>query len=298
MKPKKEYGQNFLRDKETIETLVSVSNPQKTDNYLEIGPGEGVVTQILAEQVGKVIAVELDSDLLPNLKELSDAFNNITVVHGDIIRLLRDHELIHDSKINKIIGSLPYQITSPLLHSLANLSITSSIQSVTILLQKEVAQKITAVAPDASYLSNFVQTYFDAKFIGNVSRERFYPIPKVDGAIVCLIPRKSEPNSVILVSKAHPGSTSVKTTADRSDSGQARMTDDIERWSEFLHKAFKFPRKMLRKVFDEKILEGAGIGPTQRPQEINLETWKKLYNLDLCQHRHSGLDPESRPKEI
>lgn len=250
MKPKKELGQNFLRDQETIERLVSASNPQKTDNYLEIGPGEGVVTQILAGQINRVVAVELDNDLIPNLKNLTNTINNITIINTDILEFICSDVSIRRYKINKVVGSIPYQITSPLLHSLAKLTMTTSIESATLLTQKEVGQKIIADVPNASYLSNFVQSYFDIKFIGTVSRERFHPIPKVDGAIIQLISNKDKSTQI-----------------------------EVEKWSTFLHKAFEHPRKMLRKVFDEKILREAEILPTQRPQEIVLEIWKRLYKL-------------------
>lgn len=251
MLPKKEYGQNFLRDLETIEKLVAAGKPQKTDVYLEIGPGEGVVTQILAEEVARVVAVEVDADLIPNLKELSDSINNISIVDADILKIIEDKKFFQEQKINKIIGSLPYQITSPLLHSLAKVSLTSSLRVAVFLIQKEVAQKIGATSPGASYLSNFVQTYFNVEYVETVPREYFYPVPKVDGAIIKLESRIMNQESRI----------------------------EPEEWSTFLHKAFAHPRKMLRKVFDEKILKEAGITPTQRPQEIESTGWRRLYQI-------------------
>lgn len=259
MKPKKELGQNFLRDLSAVESLISASGPKKTDNYLEIGPGEGAVTQLLAPRTSSVLAVELDPELIPNLEKLSASFNNISIVNGDVLKILCGDASIRGSKINKVIGSIPYQITSPLLHSLAKLTLTISIESATLLIQKEVAKKITAGVPNASYLSNFVQTYFDVKYIQTVPKEYFYPVPKVDGAVVFLQPvGLDEKTSVV----------------------------EPERWSSFLHKAFEHPRKMLRKVFDEKILKEAGIVPTQRPQEIGLENWTKLFNM-YTRYRHS-----------
>lgn len=249
MKPKKEYGQNFLRDLETVERLVAASQPKKTDNYLEIGPGEGVVTQILAGQVNKVVAVELDPDLIPNLNELSDSINNIKIVGGDALRFICSNVLIHQYKINKVVGSIPYQITSPLLYCLAKIG--SDLQLVTLLVQKEVAEKISATPPDASFLSNFVQTYFNVEYVETVPREYFYPVPKVDGAII-----KMESRIMNQESRIEP-----------------------EEWSAFLHRAFEHPRKMLRRFFDEKILKEAGIVPTQRPQEISIGEWFKLYEL-------------------
>lgn len=249
MRPKKELGQNFLQDRETIERLVDASEPKPGDVYLEIGPGQGAVTKILAPRVKEIIAVELDSDLIPDLKKLSAIINNITIIHGDVLSYLNSQFSTFNFQFNKVIGSLPYQITSPLLHSLAKLSLTSSLESATLLVQKEVAEKILAKAPDASYLSNFVQSYFDLKFVVHVSRERFYPVPKVDGTIINLKP----------------------TTYN--------LPPNPDDWSKFLHTAFKFPRKMIKKVFDEKMIAKAGIRPDQRPQEVELVQWQELFKI-------------------
>ncbi|MCL5003854.1 MAG: 16S rRNA (adenine(1518)-N(6)/adenine(1519)-N(6))-dimethyltransferase RsmA [Patescibacteria group bacterium] len=250
MRPKKELGQNFLTDAKTVEKLISASNPQKTDVYLEIGAGEGAVTKVLAPRVKKVIAVELDPDLVPNLKRLTDTINNIDVINSDALNFICIDVSIHRYKINKVVGSIPYQITSPLLHCLAKVRL--EIESVTLLIQKEVAQKILAKPPKASYLSNFVQTYFNSRFVVAVSRERFYPVPKVDGAVITIQPRGLDGKTPAV---------------------------EPEIWSAFLHQCFKFPRKMLKKVFDEKILKETGIDSRLRPQEIELPQWQKLFNL-------------------
>jgi 16S rRNA (adenine1518-N6/adenine1519-N6)-dimethyltransferase len=249
MKPKKELGQNFLRDTAMAERLISASEPEITDNYLEIGPGEGVVTKLLAPKVSKVVAVELDPELIPNLKVISDSINNIDVVSGDILEFVVKNSKLSAENFNKVIGSIPYQITSPLLHSLAKPATASSFASATLLMQKEVAKKISSKAPSASYLSNFVQTYFTVTYVETVPKEYFYPIPKVDGAIVKLEVR----------------------------SKSKEVSTEPEIWSQFLHEAFKFPRKMLRSAFDEKILKEAGISPTRRPQEISLKAWARLH---------------------
>lgn len=245
MKPKKELGQNFLRDESVVESLVEASNPQPTDTYLEIGPGRGAVTKSLAPKVKKVIAVEIDSKLTAGLKKHFQEQPNVVMVDQDIIKFLdapRYHDIYHS---NKIIGSIPYQITSPLLHKLAEISTKKKIESIVFLIQKEVARKITAKPPRSSYLAIFVQSYFDVQLVRNVSRESFYPIPKVDGTIIKLVPEKG----------AHP---------------------DPKAWSTFLHQGFKHPRKMLKKVFDEKILKETRADPNQRPQELSLKQWLKL----------------------
>ena len=262
-RPRKELGQNFLRSQDIIDELIKISQPQPDDTYLEIGPGEGVITKNLAQKVQHAIAVEIDGNLTNNLRSSLKKYKNTELINEDILRYLNScyHDSNHDSKFNKIIGSIPYQITSPLLHQLAALITKMKIDSVTLLIQKEVAEKIAAQAPHANYLSNFVQTYFDVAYIKTVPKSVFYPIPKVDGAIVKLEP--------------------VYQPGVYQPEGLNRKTPAVEpkKWSSFLHQGFKHPRKMLKKVFDEKILREAGINPSQRPQEINPESWLKLYKL-------------------
>lgn len=256
--PRKELGQNFLRSQDEVGELIEVSQPGPDDIYLEIGPGEGVITKNLAQKVKQIIAVELDSNLTNNLKTSFKTYKNIEFINEDILSYLNScyHDSNHGSKFNKIIGSIPYQITSPLLHQLTDLITRIKIDSITLLVQKEVAKKISAKTPNAGYLSNFIQTFFEVRYINAVPKECFFPIPKVDGAIV-----KLEPISQPL--------------------GLNQKTPVVEpkKWSAFLHQGFKHPRKMLKKVFDEKILEETGINHSQRPQDISPESWLKLYKI-------------------
>ena len=251
LNPIKTLGQHFLREAKIIDDLITASDPNSNDVYLEIGAGEGAVTKNLAPRVKKLIAVEIDKQLLETLESNTKGINNVLVVNQNALAYLNLR--YHDSNFNKVIGSIPYQITSPLLHSLAKWCANNrEVDSVVLLIQKEVADKITAGAPHGSYLSNFVQTYFDVTYIKTVPKSSFWPVPKVDGAIVRLQP---------------------KTT------NYQLLTTNSTKWSAFLHQGFKFPRKMLKKVFDERILEQAGIDPDQRPQEVSLDSWSKLYKL-------------------
>ena len=271
--PRKELGQNFLRNQDKIDELIETSQPEPHDIYLEIGPGEGVITKNLAQKVRHIIAVEIDSNLTNNLRSSLKKYKNTEFINEDILRYLNScyHDSNHGSKFNKIIGSIPYQITSPFLHQLADLITRIKIDSITLLIQKEVANKIIAEAPSASYLSNFVQTFFYVEFTATVPKEVFFPIPKVDGAIVKLQPKTTSYSRRSNNEVGIPTSDSLVGT-----SGQLLTTNSTE-WSAFLHQGFKFPRKMLKKVFDEKILKEAGINPSQRPQEINPEGWLRLY---------------------
>lgn len=237
MKTKKELGQNFLISKVVVEALLKAAEINKESIVLEIGPGKGFVTEELAKVVKKVIAVEFDSDLIVGLK--NKGWGNVEIINKDILRFLGEKRLDNEYKV---VGSIPYQITSPLIHKLLTLKDPPSL--IALLIQYEVGKKITASPPNANYLSNFVQASAETKFIKKVKRQSFVPQPKVNGGIITIRPTRK-----VLVG-----------------------------YSGFLHKAFKTPRKMLNKAFNSEILESVGINPKDRPSEIPVEKWISLYN--------------------
>jgi len=250
-KPKKEFGQNFLIRKSVVNDLLRVTDLSKKDVVIEVGAGKGFVTEELSKTVKNVIAVELDRDLIPILKDKFPSTSNAEIINDDILNLLDQHfnDLNHYTKNKfKIVGSIPYQITSPLIHKILYLEHLPT--SATLLVQYEVAKKITASPPKANYLSIFVQTFAEVKYIKKVKKESFRPIPKVDGAII----------NISFPASAKGGSVS-----------------DRKRYSRFLHKGFSSPRKMLNKIFSSNILENVGISPQARPQELSVEQWLKLY---------------------
>lgn len=247
-RPKKELGQNFLRSQDIVEQLVHASAPKATDIYLEIGPGRGAVTVKLAPLVKKITAVEIDKDIIQALKKKLAGSPNVEVFNADVLKFLRYQHSHHDIGFNKVIGSIPYQITSPLLHQLAVFSRRRSLDIIVLLLQKEVGEKLVKTAPSANYLSNFVQNFFSVAVVKNVPKEYFYPVPKVDGVIVKLI-----------------------------QSNSAGMKIDPEIWSSFLHQGFRHPRKVLKSNFDEKILLKAGINPGLRAESLEIKEWLELF---------------------
>jgi len=178
LRPKRSLGQNFLVDKSVVEDLVKSSQVKKTDTVLEVGAGTGAVTKNLARLAGKVIAVEFDSDLIPTLKTHLRGIKNVEVVNADVLDL--DPEYFRSS--SKIVGAIPYQITSPLIHKILHSQFRP--KSITFIVQKEVAEKIAATPPDATYLSNFVANFGEARIIKVIKPGAFSPQPKVDSAII------------------------------------------------------------------------------------------------------------------
>lgn len=242
---KSRLGQNFLTDPFYIGDLVDAAQVTKKDVVLEIGAGGGAVTDELAKIGKEVYAVEIDTALIPILNNKFQ-MTNVQIINEDALHILSDRNKVADLKISKFIGSIPYQITSPLIHLIVN---NFSLPA-TLLMQKEVAERLTAKPPRATYLSNYIANWGEAQIIKIVPREVFNPEPEVDGAIVTLTPKKK------------PDVETVK-------------------FSHFLHKGFSNPRKMLNKVFAKDLLLGLGVAPTRRAETLTLEEWKKLYEAHL-----------------
>jgi 16S rRNA (adenine1518-N6/adenine1519-N6)-dimethyltransferase len=184
----KKLGQNFLIDKNILDEIIDGAELTKDDYVLEIGPGMGSMTQKLCESAGKVIAVEIDKKLIPVLKVTLAEYDNITVINGDILKLnlkevLKEH--FGDSKA-KVIANLPYYITTPIIMKLLEEKL--DLQSITIMVQKEVGDRIKAVPGGKVYgaLSVAVQYYAKPSQILFVPPQSFIPQPDVDSIVLKL----------------------------------------------------------------------------------------------------------------
>lgn len=191
---KKGYGQNFLIDYNILTGIVESASITKDDCVLEIGPGIGSLTQVLAESSKKVIAVEIDNKLIPILADTLGDYENIKVINQDILKTDID-SLINeeaDGKPIKVVANLPYYITTPILLGL--LEKQYNIESITVMIQKEVAERISATEKSKDYgaLSIAVQYYCDVSYDFTVSAGCFIPQPKVDSSVITLTPRKEK----------------------------------------------------------------------------------------------------------
>ncbi len=179
---KKKYGQNFISDLNLINAIVQDAKVTKLDDVLEIGAGGGSLTQILSQNAKKVISYEIDNDLKDHLLSLN--LNNTTFKFEDIMKVSIDE--IEKDFINnyKVVANLPYYITTPLIFKF--LTNSKKITSLTIMVQKEVAERIIAQCGDKDYgvLSIMIQFYGNAKITRLVSRKMFFPQPSVDSAVV------------------------------------------------------------------------------------------------------------------
>jgi len=179
LKPDRFKGQNFCVDENVIKTMVQTAAISQDDTILEVGPGLGFLTQELLKSAGKVIAVELDKQIVKLLRRLENVYPNLEVVEGNILRITNDELRMTNYKI---VANLPYNITSAFLKKF--LTAEHRPESMTLLLQKEVAERICAKVGQMSLLSVSVQLYSQPKIIRIVSRQSFWPMPKVDSAIL------------------------------------------------------------------------------------------------------------------
>ncbi len=185
---KKNYGQNFLIDNNILDTIVDAAKITKDDCVLEIGPGIGSLTQVLAESAKKVVAVEIDKTLIPILKNTLSPYENVNVIHQDILKtdvmqLIADEEMATPIKV---IANLPYYITTPIIMDL--LEKHYPIASITVMVQKEVAERMEALPSTKNYgaLSVAVQYYCNVNLDTIVSPSCFMPPPNVSSAVITL----------------------------------------------------------------------------------------------------------------
>lgn len=174
--PNKSLGQNFLVDEETLDIIAEEVN--KNDTIIEIGPGIGTLTEKLLKKAKKVIVIELDTKMAEIIKDRFKLYDNIEIINEDVLKV--DINKLADNA--KIVANLPYYITTSIITKL----LECNIEDITVLIQKEVAQRICAIpgSKNAGSITYLVNYYADAKIIKNVSKTCFVPSPKVESAVV------------------------------------------------------------------------------------------------------------------
>ncbi|MCM1039981.1 MAG: 16S rRNA (adenine(1518)-N(6)/adenine(1519)-N(6))-dimethyltransferase RsmA [Roseburia sp.] len=184
----KKFGQNFLVDKNILEKIVDAAQISKKDCVLEIGPGIGTMTQYLAERAGSVIAVEVDKNLIPVLQETLSSYDNVTIINQDILKtdINRVIEEYGGGAPVKVAANLPYYITTPIIMALFENHVM--LESITIMVQKEVAERMQAGPGSKDYgaLSLAVQYYAKPEIIVKVPAGCFLPKPNVDSMVIRL----------------------------------------------------------------------------------------------------------------
>jgi 16S rRNA (adenine1518-N6/adenine1519-N6)-dimethyltransferase len=183
MKPKKSLGQNWLKDEASLEHIVEQAELTPDDLVLEIGPGQGALTRKLVKQAKKVLAIELDNDLISELKNIDAP--NLEIEHGDFLQFNLDKL----PQSYKVVANVPYYITSKIVQKL--LTAKNRPSRIVLLVQKEVAERLAAGPGEYSILGISAQVFADVKLGHVVPAEYFEPVPKVDSQVVVLQPKVS-----------------------------------------------------------------------------------------------------------
>jgi len=256
IKPKKKLGQNFLTDNNIQKNIAASCDINSSDIILEIGSGRGELTGLIAKSAGFVFAVEIDQKLSELLKTNLGGHKNITIINKDFLKVNLKLIGARFNKKLKIIGNIPYYITSPIIeHLIKNRSV---INTVFLTVQKEFAKRIIATkgGKDYSSFSCFVQYYTDPKILFTINKNCFFPRPKVDSAFISLSIKES--------SAINPNHERRLFKIIRSSFNQRRKT---------LRNSLKYviPRNRLESFFQEN-----SINPNTRPEELSLADFINL----------------------
>lgn len=261
----KRFGQNFLIDTHVLDKIIRAAEITKEDFVLEIGPGIGTMTQYLAYAAREVAAVEIDENLIPILQDTLSGYDNVTIIHEDVLKLdiIKLAEEKNGGKPIKVVANLPYYITTPIIMGLFENHVP--MQSITVMVQKEVADRMKAGPGTKDYgaLSLAVQYYADPVIVANVPPNCFMPRPNVGSAVIQLVCRKEK--AVVADNEK------LMFAIIRSSFNQRRKTlvNSLKN-SQIL----SFTREEI-----EDALEKMGLSPTIRGEALHLEEFAKLSNL-------------------
>lgn len=260
----KKFGQNFLIDTHVLEKIILAAGVTKEDCVLEIGPGIGTMTQYLAEAAGHVVAVEIDSNLIPILKETLADYDNVTVIHADILKTDINEltQKFNGGRPIKVVANLPYYITTPIIMGLFEGQVP--IDNITVMVQKEVADRMQVGPGSKDYgaLSLAVQYYAEPYIVANVPPNCFMPRPNVGSAVIRLTRHKNPP-----VSAQDPG---LMFRLIRASFNQRRKT--------LQNGLNNSPEVSYSKEQIISAIESLGLSPSVRGEALNLEQFAALAN--------------------
>jgi 16S rRNA (adenine1518-N6/adenine1519-N6)-dimethyltransferase len=256
LRPRKSLGQNFLVDEAIRDMIIAAAQLKAHDLVIEVGPGQGALTEGLARAAGRVVALEVDDKLVNRLKRKLGKLDNLEIQHADVLRT-DTASLVKDSGSFKVVANIPYYITSPILHHFAHGAVKPSLM--VIMMQKEVADEVAAGPQRMSYLAVAMQLYYSAEIVCRVPRTSFYPVPRVDSAVVRFLLRP----------------------------GEAAGVEDLACFLTVVHAGFAAPRKQLRNSLAIglktdaagaiEVLRKGGIDPARRAETLSLAEWGDLY---------------------
>ncbi len=250
-KARKRFGQNFLHDHGVIQRIIRSIHPREGQSLVEIGPGQGAITEYLLENAGELDVVELDKDLIPILNLRFGMNPGFRIHQGDALKF--DFKTLQkDNQPLRLVGNLPYNISTPLIFHL--LDFQGLIHDMHFMLQKEVVERLAAQSGDKHYgrLGIMTQYYCRVDYLFIVNPECFSPVPKVDSAIVRLTPHKELPYPCKNV----------------------KMLERVVR--EAFQQRRKTMRNTLKSLISSEEMEELGIEPTLRPERVTLEQFVSI----------------------
>ncbi|MDU4695740.1 MAG: 16S rRNA (adenine(1518)-N(6)/adenine(1519)-N(6))-dimethyltransferase RsmA [Paenibacillus sp.] len=260
---KKSLGQNFLIDQNILGKIVAAAGLDDTKGALEIGPGIGALTEKLAQEAGRVAAVEIDQRLLPILEEVLEPYPHVRVIHGDVLKL--DLQALFAAEFGgvsgvSVVANLPYYVTTPILMKLLEEKLP--LEHIVVMIQKEVAERMAAAPGGKDYgsLSIAVQYYSVPELICTVPHSVFIPQPNVESAVIRLTVRKTP-------------AVAVKDEAFFFEVVQASFAQRRKTISNNLKSRF-FPKEGRERL--DQLLEEAGIQPSRRAETLSLDEFAKL----------------------
>ncbi|QTS83585.1 Ribosomal RNA small subunit methyltransferase A [Coxiella endosymbiont of Amblyomma nuttalli] len=251
---KKRFGQYFLNDPYVLERIAAAIYPKNTDTLVEIGPGRGALTNHLLAKCGRLVLVEIDHDLLALLETKYKQQENVILYQRNALQF--DFLVLKtDDQLLRMVGNLPYNISIPLLFHL--FSQITCIKDMHFMLQKEVVLRLTALVGSTNYgrLSVMAQYFCDNTLLFTVPPDAFIPIPRVESAVVRLIPRRNP----------------------------ALTVKNLEHFSAIIKEAFSYRRKTisnaLKKIININQWKTIDINGQLRPQELTVEDFIKISNI-------------------
>jgi len=258
-RPRKRFGQNFLHDPGVIHRIVHAINPRPGERLVEIGPGLGALTRPLLQAIGRLDVVELDRDVIPHLQEACAGYGDLTIHNVDALKY--DFTALATEQPLRVVGNLPYNISTPLLFHL--LDQLPAIQDMHFMVQKEVAERLAAPPNTEHYgrLGIMVQLRCQVELLLNVGPGAFKPPPKVDSAVVRLTPYPQPPIDV----------------------------HNLEHFAALVTRAFSQRRKTLRNALKGSLtadeISELGIDPGKRPETLDLADFAALSNAAARQQK-------------
>ena len=257
LRPRKEFGQHLLVDREALDAIVDAAEVTRDDAVLEVGAGMGVLTAALAERAGRVVAVELERAILPVLRETTERFANVEIIPRNLLEV-QPQEVFGDQPY-KLVANLPYYITAPTLRHF--LETPSRPTRLVVMVQKEVAERLTAAPGDLSLLGLSVQFYGRPSIVRIVPASSFYPPPQVDSAIVRVdvfpAPPLDRATRDVLFGIAHAG-----------------FAERRKQLHNTLARNLKVPHETVRAWLD-----AAGIEPSRRAETLSVDDWVRLTRI-------------------